>query len=117
MLDGVQEIWNFFPITLFVWTPIRSLLNLIFFPIYFLFLIAQILWNILPELIVLAVITIAVFLLNILAVVFTWWFSILFIIPEDIVGVLVELMLVTPPSFITFWTSIVLIIYFETEFF
>ena len=45
----VSILWNFWPIYPFVWTSIRVVLNIIFFPLYIFTLIPQILWNIVPQ--------------------------------------------------------------------
>ena len=46
---SVDIIWNFFPISLFVWNPIRGMLNLIFMIFYIPCLPLIIIWNLFPE--------------------------------------------------------------------
>ena len=46
---NVDIIWNFFPLSLLVWNPIRAALNFIFGILYVPFLPVIILWNLFPE--------------------------------------------------------------------
>ena len=46
---NVDIIWNFFPLSLLVWNPIRMFLNFIFMVLYIPSLPIIIIWNIFPE--------------------------------------------------------------------
>ena len=46
---NVDIFWNFWPITWYVWTPIRAFLNIIFFIPQFFVWPFEIIWNIIPE--------------------------------------------------------------------
>ena len=60
---SVEFFWNLFPLTLLpFWTPVRWLLNLVFFFVYWLFIPFQVLWNIVPETLALSTIYIGTWL-------------------------------------------------------
>ena len=58
MYPRVETFWNWWPFPLLVWTPIRVVLNIFFFPLYFLFWYLQFIWNFIPEVIPLWLFTI-----------------------------------------------------------
>ena len=45
----VSVFWNFFPMTLIIWEPIRFILNLLFFTVRTIFLPLELAWNFVPE--------------------------------------------------------------------
>ena len=51
----VSIIWNFWPFTWFTW-PFAWLLNIIFFPIWILFLPLQLVWNFIPDVVTLVIV-------------------------------------------------------------
>ena len=48
-MTNVAMIWNFWPVSMFFWTPIRFGLNILIFPIYFLTGWIAIAWNFIFE--------------------------------------------------------------------
>ena len=62
----VTIFWNFFPMTLIIWEPIRFILNILFLTARTIFLPLEMIWNFVPETFLFQIINILTIFLGII---------------------------------------------------